>query len=141
MANKEYKPIDYSIDILTDEKALKQLCGYLEKGVSLEKSCDLLYIDINYVNSCLELGKDAIKNKETNKYSTFYLKINRAMAKPQEKSLEKILNNDSWKAHAWFLEKRYPKEFGGNQDNNNMPTINISMDIPKASNEEEKEDK
>lgn len=138
--NKETHPIDYSIDILKDLDMLKRLCKYLEKGLSLDKACGMLYIDTDYINSCMELGKDAVKNRETNDYSRLYLNITRAISKPQETSLEKILASDSWKAHAWFLEKRYPKEFGGAQSDTNMPTINISMDIPKLDDKEKEEE-
>ena len=45
----------------------------------------------------------------------FAARVRKAVAKGARASLDKVLESDDWRAHAWFLERTHPEDFGQRQ--------------------------
>jgi len=103
--------IDYSgvLSELEKAKLWDKTLAYLEIGLSITDACKYSSLPINTYYSWLD--KDDSKQRATET----------AKLMPKAKALQNILKAGSkdWHASAWYLEHKYPSEFGNKVELNN----------------------
>ena len=60
----------------------------------------------------IEENEEALPNIDEQDYAQFFLDYNRASADIGVKLISAVVNNRSWRAKAWVLERRFPSEYG-----------------------------
>ena len=116
------------------EELVNNLCRYVENGASYKDACIAVGIGETAFYRWLD---DADSDDEKIKYKDLKVKLRDSLKKANAKfksyHLANItrLSNGDWKASAWILERKYPKEFAQvgrnavvlNTDNGMLPQI------------------
>lgn len=92
------------------EELQERICNHLRAGCYRNITCDLVGIDVSTLNDWEKKGREGDPD-----YIGFSLAIKKAGAHPFDVALAAIfgaIDKGDWKAAAWFLERRRPKEWG-----------------------------
>ena len=102
---------------------IDRICEFLADGINIVTTCGLVGIDESTFSRWRNRGEQAIKKHGDDPddipdgevvFCRFCKRIKRARAKAKATSLKAIRDagdKGSWKAHAWFLERSFSKEF------------------------------
>lgn len=106
---KTEKPLGYSPKKLTP-KLIKKMSALVQNGAKLKDACSLLKISESTYYKWLEEAEDEENTDPL--LQEFSLEMKHAEAKNKQFNIVKIQKDKSWRAAAWWLEKKYPDEFG-----------------------------
>lgn len=121
------------LDVMNHE-LVEPLCEYLEEGMGFKEACALVGVAGTTVRKWVNAGqKDLAANRATDN-AEFAYRVTQAMAEAKRLRID-ALNRAAehpafWAAAAWWLERRYPQEFG-RQDRVNM-SINGNLQLSRA---------
>ena len=101
-----------------------KLCNYIEKGIPIIYSCQLVGITRATYYNWYNKGTSA----KSGKFKEFVKAVEKAKAVAISKSVETILtaSKKDWKAAAWYLERIAPNEFS-KKDNINIKSENKNL--------------
>lgn len=93
-----------------NEKTIEKLLLAHEMGLNQKESAIYAGITPQTLHNWINKGKAAKSNKS--KYKKFLQKWEYAKIKNKAFHLKKVQEDKSWQSSAWYLERRYPDEFG-----------------------------
>lgn len=110
------------IDI-TSEEMSGPFLQYLREGMSFREACALIGISRTTARKWINAGKHDLAGGRDSKLAEFAVEVEKALTEAKHLRIQ-ALNNAAaipafWAAAAWWLERRYPQEFG-RQDRVNM---------------------
>ena len=94
-----------------NEETINKILIAHENGLKQKDSAIFADIDESTLYRWLEKGKNARRGK----YRKFYDDFQKAQIKNKVYHLKKIQDDDSWQSSAWYLERKYKKEFAKNE--------------------------
>ena len=94
-----------------NEDTINKILIAHENGLNQKDSAIFADIDESTLYRWLEKGKNARRGK----YRKFYDDFQKAQIKNKVYHLKKIQDDDSWQSSAWYLERKYKKEFAKNE--------------------------
>lgn len=151
MAFKAHKPqearVNYSgrgrppLDIMSAE-LVEPLVEYLGEGMGFKEACHLVGVSPTSVRRWVNAGQHDLDNGRDTANAEFAYRVTQAMAEAKRtriNALNRAAENPAfWAAAAWWLERRYPQEFG-RQDRVNM-NLTGNLNLGKAAGIEVSED-
>jgi hypothetical protein len=91
-----------------NEETINKILIAHENGLNQRDSAIFADIDESTLYRWIEKGKKAKRGK----YRKFYDDFRKAQIKNKVYHLKKIQDDDSWQSSAWYLERKYKKEYG-----------------------------
>ncbi len=94
------------------EPVVNRLCEAIRKGATYERACDYAGISYSTFNGWIQQAETA----KSGQFLKFLEAIRTAEGEAAKRWLDIIdaaaLNDGNWKAAAWMLSRRYPKDYG-----------------------------
>jgi len=121
----------------------KQICDLIKRGNYTKTACLAVGIDESCYYKWIKRGEEA----KTGIYFQFVQSIKRVQEEAKVRYLERIreaADNGNWTAAAWFLERKYPDEWGkkekhtleGKMEQKHSGKIDLNIDLRKLSDAE-----
>jgi predicted DNA-binding protein (UPF0251 family) len=122
-------------DLMAPE-ILEPLLEYLREGMSFKEAAALVGIGATTIRKWMAAGKKDMAAGRYSKVAEFSDSVTKAMAEAKHLRIQALNNASSnpafWAAAAWWLERRYPSEFG-RQDRVNM-NLSGSLNVGQVAN-------
>jgi transposase len=100
-----------------------EICQYLRDGTTVADACALVGVPKRTFHTWMTNGKKDLRAGEQTAFAMFAVEVEGAMAEAKHQAVSAVLraaeNPAFWQAGAWFLERRYPDEYG-KQDRLNL---------------------
>jgi transposase len=98
----------------------KTICDAIGEGISLEGAAELANVSASTAYEWFSrgLGEDPRGRGETKAFAEFAERLTRARAEAELREMRAIVKaaaDGDWRAAAWRLERRYPKQYGRQQ--------------------------
>lgn len=143
MAFKTHKPQEarstYSgrgrppLDVM-NASLIEPLVDYLREGMFFKEACHLVGASPTTVRKWVQTGLRDLDAGRDTAVAEFAFRVSQAMAEAKRERIGQLNrageNPAFWAAAAWWLERRYPQEFG-RQDRVNM-TLNGNLNMARA---------
>jgi hypothetical protein len=93
---------------------VEKLKNALVAGSKIEGACTYAGIDSSTYQKWKARAKKDMDEGKTTEYVHFFMDITRAidMARPRLEMIVSKAAEEDWKAAAWMLERRHPKDYG-----------------------------
>lgn len=117
---------------LTDE-VQRELLRSLSMGNFLSTACRVAGISrptLDYWRKKLEEGAD-----DAQVFARFFADFDHVISKAEDDSVAVIKRSTDWRAHAWFLPRRYPKKWGHLRDGDGNPPLEVPSPRDEDGNE------
>ncbi len=97
-------------DKRSDPAVVEMLIQYITAGNPYETCCYLAGVDATTFRAWMRQGKEAPDGTFAR---SFYMRVKKAVGEACHRNLMRIQKGtSSWTSSAWFLERRFPEEFG-----------------------------
>lgn len=121
------------LDLMRPE-LIEPLLQYLREGMSFKEACHLVGVAATSVRKYVNAGQHDLQEGRDSHTAEFAVAVTQAMAEAKHlriTALNRAAENPAfWAAAAWWLERRYPQEFG-RQDRVNMQ-LNGNLQMSRA---------
>jgi len=102
----------------------KELVELISEAIPIETACRRAGIDKTTFYKWLKWGEEGKK-----RYKEFKEKIQRAEAEAETKLIMEISKEQSWKAKAWLLERRFKERWGKQEETNFRGRVELGKQI------------
>ncbi len=96
-----------------------------ENGLNICDCAILANVDESTLHRWLKKGKTA----KSGKYRQFYLDFKYSEVKNKLYHLKKIQDDKSWQSSAWYVERKYPEEYGRKDSFNVQADVKTQQEI------------
>lgn len=104
---------------LTDSN-MQEITKRLRAGGFLESVAREVGITSRTIRHWINRGRHELEKRERgdkpnpklDRHVLFYMEANSAMAEAEGRAVVKITTSEDWRASAWYLERKFPKQWG-----------------------------
>jgi transposase len=91
-----------------NEEITNQICGAIVQGATLESAAASASVSVRSVTRWLQKGREEDAEEL---YANFAAEVEEATNRSELSRVVKILQADDWRAHAWWLARRFPERW------------------------------
>lgn len=101
--------------LIDDARVREIIISAISLGSSYKAACDYAGISYHTFTNWMRKGRADVENGKNTKFAQFFHDIKKAESDAYMRALSAIVEaytGGTWQAAAWYLERRYPEEFG-----------------------------